>query len=121
MNVKLSIKSKLLVISAVLTVAGAAQAAWSLTSYFSIANLDSTAEGVRIYPSGGVAHNPASCPDTDYYEPRSGLTATQRESMERAILASFMAGRKIRLGINTSTCGPNGKPGYEVVRQDSAL
>lgn len=121
MNVKLSAKVKLLVIPAVLSVAGAAQAAWSLTAYFNIANLDNTAEGVRVYPSGGVANNPASCGNTDFIEPRSGLTTTQRESMERAILASFMAGRKIRLGINTSTCGPNDRPGYELVRQDSAL
>jgi hypothetical protein len=121
MNVKLSLKAKFLGFSTVLALAGTAHAAWSLTSYFNVANLDNTAEGVRVYPSGGVATNPAGCANTDYYEPKSGLTTTQRESMERAILATFMAGRKLRLGINTTTCGANSRPGYELVRQDSAL
>jgi hypothetical protein len=120
MNVKFSMKAKLLGLAAVLGVAGTAHAAWTVTPYFIIANLDNTGEGVRVYQTGGVSHNPAGCGTTDWYEPKSGLTTAQKEPMERALLAAFMAGRKVRLGINTTTCGPNGRPGYEVVRLDSS-
>lgn len=90
------------------------------TPYFAIVNLDFTPEGTRVYEneSSIATVNPNRCPVTDAYEPSIGLSPEARDSMDKALLSAFLAGRKVRLTIFTSSCGPNNRPAYSLVRLD---
>jgi hypothetical protein len=104
----------------VLAAAGTALAAITFTAYVPIRNLDATPEGMRVYQPGSASTNPKGCANTDYYEPAAGISVDQRDAFDKVLVSAFLAGRKIKLGIDTLACGANGRPAYQIIRLDEA-
>jgi hypothetical protein len=105
----------------VIAVAASALAAVSMSpGYLAIVNLDATPEGTRMWERSNVTFNPHGCSEVRFYEPASGISIEQREALDRTLLSAFLAGRKVRLGVDTANCGANNAPAYHTVRLDVA-
>jgi hypothetical protein len=108
--------------TALLSVTATAMAA-STTNYFYIMNLDaitSSGGGYVVYSKDYTMPNPAGCANSGKAEVYKSATAEERELMNKTLLASFMAGRQVKLSLSTSTCSINNYPAYHMVRVDAA-
>jgi hypothetical protein len=113
---------KVVAAAAVLSVTTSAMAA-QLTAYFELDNLDaitSADAGYVVYPKNYTLPNPASCANTGKAEVYQSATAADKELMNKTLLSAFMAGRKVRLSLSSSTCSSNNYPAYHMVRVDAA-
>lgn len=89
-----------------------------LSGYFVIKNLDATVKGIRVY--GSVGTNPKPTCSIEYYEPASTFTVEEREAFDKVLVSAFLAGRKVKLGVDPENCGATGRAAYTLVRVDSA-
>lgn len=90
---------------------------WSAYTTITILN---TAPGIgyRVYSASTT--NPADCANTGRVDPSSTTSAEQRELMDKTLLAAFLAGRKVKLGLHDTACTSDGYPVYVHVQVDSA-
>lgn len=88
---------------------------WSAYNTITILN---TAPGIgyRVYTASTT--NPASCANTGRVDPSSTTSADQRELMDKTLLAAFLAGRKVKMGISDTACTTDGYPIYLHVQVD---
>ena len=60
-------------------------------------------------------NNPKKCAKSDYYETVPGTSAAQIESMNKTLLSAFLAGRKVKLLVESDRCSSNERPAYYAV------
>lgn len=109
-----------LAIAATLLIGGTAFAGfWS--SYVQISNLDTAADGYIVYPDTAV-NNPANCTDTSQVWGYSGSSSVEKDLMNKTLLSSFLANRKVRLNVASTVCSSStpSHPVYLAVRVDAA-
>jgi hypothetical protein len=108
-----------------LTLLLVATAAWAgiETAWFSLATLEAftgASETYRVYPDNYTLDNPAHCTVTSYAEILTSATAAERDLMSKTLLAAFLSGRKIKLGISSTQCSVSNAPAYYMVRLNSS-
>ena len=112
---KTLILKPLLLLAAVLSSATAF--AYEDTVFFAIGRLEASSSasgGYRVYPIGYALPNPQGCGNADFAEVQStGPTVTEKGLMGRALMAAFLAGKKVKLRLDG--CGPNDRPAYRIV------
>jgi len=69
-----------------------------------------------VTPLTGTNDNPLTCSDNTTAEMDPGLTATQKDLLNRTLLAAFMAGKTIRLHIKETGSCINNRPVFVGVR-----
>ncbi len=107
-----------LIVAATLSIAGSAFAGtWSPT-YLQISNLETAVDGYVVYP-GTAINNPAGCANTSQVFGSASTTAAEKELMSKTLLSAFLANRKVRLNVASTTCSSGGYPVYLGVRVDS--
>jgi hypothetical protein len=97
---------------AVVGMLGVSASAWALsyTSYFTIDQLEVSGGSTKIWPVGSTI-SVGTC-STDYYEIMNGTSAEQAVEFNKAIMAAFLAGKKIKLAVTDNSCGANNRPQY---------
>lgn len=106
-----------LVGAATLSLAASAWAgAW--TSYGQINNLDTSGDAYIVYMV--TSTNPAGCANTGQVEVYPSSTASEKELMNKTLLSAFLANRKVKLNVSSTTCSASGYPTYYQVRVDYA-
>lgn len=106
----------------IFTLAGAAalamtSSAWAntLSSFFLIDFIDSSPPtGYRIHTS--ITTNPAGCANLGHLDPNPNVAAERRALSDKLLLSAFLAGRKVRLEVSSSTCSSDGYPTYNDVQ-----
>lgn len=100
----------------VLTSLSAWAASWS--NYFNISNLRTVHQSdLMLIFSTSAVHNPAGCANADYYEPKSDVTAVQKDLMNRMLLSAFHSGRQVKVEVSNN-CGATGRPAYTAIQVD---
>jgi hypothetical protein len=112
---KLANKRSILLSAAVLTIAVSAHAA-SWTGFVTISKLEATV-GDGSYEVWFTAFsNPRGCASSDFFEIKPGLASSARDSINRTLLAAFLAGKEVQFLLSTDTCGDDNRPAYVAVR-----
>jgi hypothetical protein len=112
--VKSAVKWTLLAIG-VLTATTAWAATWSGPK--TITSLQTNGQTSYIVTISGSVPNPAGTCTADYFEPHANVSTTfDAESINKTLLAAFLAGRQVDFLLSEGSCGPGGRPAYTKVK-----
>lgn len=98
-----------------------ATSAWAgyWSGYFAISSLDTAVDGYVVTPGTPIA-NPAGCTNASPIYMNPGMTAGEKDLMNKTLLSAFLANRKVSLNVASGACTAASYPMYIYVRVDAA-
>ena len=77
-----------------------------------------TNDTLNVYSASGAMYNPGGCSDSSFAVVHPSVSAAGKELMGRMLTAAFLAGRKVKLRISSTSCS-GGNPNYTAVQLGS--
>jgi hypothetical protein len=75
-------------------------------------------DSLLVEPETGSMYNPGGCSSSSYATIHPSVSQAGKDLMNKLLTSAFLAGRKVKLRISTSSCN-GGNPNYTAVEVNS--